>query len=439
MQLPNSFKSFAQNKASQRIAEVATAPCVFYPYQDSPFSYIMAAIKAGVRYESQEDWGASHFLEHILMRSTEKYATLYELSRHVEGIGGQTSAYSTRDLTAYWVKVPTGCEELGLDLLSQILFKPTLKQEFIDLERSIIVHERQRELVNYGRYTANALESLLLEPNPMSRHPVGTDESLARMTPDYLRAFLKKHYHAGNIVVVGAGQPDPSFAGKVEAFLKEAPPGETSKPANFMVESQYPDGSVIIKRSPHKEQVFISMGWRFPVLTDLDLLTWRVINTLLGAGYTSLLNWELREKHSFTYVCNTAMNVYDGMGVFKLHMAMHDRDLPQALGIVTRIIADLASNKIDRKAFDEAVVRHAAGLVTRWQNPLEAVPLVAHLLSRDGRLFDLAGYLSDLEKVKMDRAAELVSRWLAPQDRLVFVCTGSDKVDNMFAQTYRID
>ncbi|MGM9992735.1 MAG: M16 family metallopeptidase [Candidatus Bruticola sp.] len=436
MKLPVSFKEFAECRKAQSLNLNNESKCVVCNNDGSPFVYIFAAVRAGVRYEDKQDWGASHFLEHVVMRGTEKFPALREISRCAEGIGGQISAYSTRDLTAYWVRVPRGMEELGFDLLEQVLFKPLLEQSSIDSEREIIIHERQRELANYGPYVSHAVESLLLAPNPMSRHPVGDDSCLAPMDSAYMRSFLQRFYNCGNICIVGSGNLGNDFAEFVKKFWKQAPKGQAVRPANFFVETSYPDGSVVVKSSEAQEQVFVSMGWRFPVFSYNDLLTWRVINALLGAGYSSLLNLELREKNSLTYVCRTAINVYDGMGVFKLYLSAHLKELPKVFKIIEDIVADFAQGSISKSIFEEAVMRHAADLLSAWSSPLETARILGHSLSRDGEIFDVKAYLEELERVSELRAAELVKRWLNPADRLVFMSGSAKELMTLFPSAY---
>lgn len=436
MKLPASFKEFARCRSAQVMEFSNGARCVVCPNDGSPFAYIFAAVRTGVRYEDRQEWGASHFLEHVAMRGTERFPALHDLSRCAEGIGGQISAYSTRDLTAYWVRVPSGLEALGFELLDQVLFKPLLRQQSIDSEREIIIHERQRELADYGIYVSHAVESLLLAPNPMSRPPVGDDAGLAEMDSAYLSSFHQRIYNRSNLVVIGCGNLSDNFAKSAEDFWQNVPYGTAVKPANFLIESEYPDGSVVLKTSGPAEQAFVSMGWRFPVLTYNDLLTWRVINTLLGAGYSSLFNLELREKNSLTYTCRTAINVYDGMGVFKLYLSAHVKELPKVIGIVEEIIANVAADSLEENIFNEAVMRHAAGVVSKWSNPCEAAPLLGHALSRDGIVFDFAAYLAELEKVGKRRAAELVKKWLNPVDRLVCMSGSAPELRDLFPRTF---
>ena len=69
--------------------------------------------------------------------------------------------------------------------------------------------------------------------------------------------------------------------------------------------------------------------------------------------------------------------------------------------------------------------------------PSETAPLLGHSLSRDGVVFDFAGYLNGLEKVSKARAAELASKWLNPVDRLVCLSGSAEELKTLFPNTYQ--
>lgn len=432
MTLPEGLLAFAGAHPVKATHVRGQVPLVHRRDPGAPTATLLFCMRAGVRYESADHWGASHFLEHILMRGTDRYATLYDITRRIEGIGGQTSAYSTRDLAAYWVKLPPGQEAVGLDILTQVLFHPTIRAEFIDAERAIIRQERQRERTNPSAFTSQAVESLLLLPGPISRHPVGEDAELARMTPDFVRSFLQESYHRSNLVVAAAGNLAPDLEALVDAALADVPDGPPAVPAEFSLDSRLVGQKVVVHPSAHREQVFVALGWRFPVASRKDLITWRVVNTLLGSGYTSLFNQSLRENESLTYVCSTALNSYAGTGIFKMHMALADRDLERALDRVESIVDDVAKGRVARDIFHEAAVRHAAGVIFRCEDSLEVARLLGHSLARDDEVFHLDAYIREVQAVTMEEASALVKEHLVPSERRLLLHTGSPRVQQCY-------
>lgn len=434
MPLPEGLKSFAGAWPVRSDQVPGQVPLVWRATPGHPSATLLFCMRAGVRYESHEHWGASHFLEHILMRGTGLYPTLFDVTRRIESLGGRISAYSTRDLTAFWVKLPPGQERVGLEVLTQVLFHPTLAPEFIEAERAIIRQERLRERHNPAAFVSQAIESLLLQPSPLSRHPIGEDAELARMTPGFIRSFLDQYYHRSNLVVAAAGALSEELPELVREATSRLPDGPPARDADFILDSPLLGKSVVLHPSAQREQIFLGLGWSFPISDRRELVTWRVINTLLGVGYTSLLNQCLREKESLTYVCSTALNTYAGTGLFKMHMALAERDLERVLERVQGILDDLAGGRMPPDLFREAAVRHAAGIVLRWEDSLEVARLLGQTFSREGEPFRLDRYLEEVETVTGEEAAGLIGRHLTPSRRRALLHSGSPRLEKLFPE-----
>ena len=105
--------------------------------------------KLGSRYETPEDNGLSHFLEHMLFRGTERYPDSLALNFAIEELGGTLYAETGRDLSLYQITVDPGLVPQGIALLGEIFGAPAFTQ--IDLERQIILEEINEDLDEDGR------------------------------------------------------------------------------------------------------------------------------------------------------------------------------------------------------------------------------------------------------------------------------------------------
>ncbi len=431
--LPVGMREFAREQ--QVVAsECAGVPLLVAPRLEAPQVSLFCAVRAGVKYESADNWGLAHFLEHILMRGNERYPTIYDIARRVEGVGGHVTAYSTRDIVVFWAKVPRGCEDLGLEVLDQILFHPTFKPEFIEAERTIIKHERLREQNSPVAYASQALEGLLLEPSPLSRHPVGLATTLEAITPEVIRAFAQQYYHRSNLLLVASGSVGAGLEPAIERYIASEPEGPAVKPADFSCASPCLDAPVVLMPSLQRQQVFLAAGWTMPVKDRHQMIAWRVANTLLGSGYTSLLNQTLRERESLVYLCNTAITVYDELGIFRISMATLDENLPRVLAEMERIISQVAEGRLDEDIFYEAKVRHAASVIERCGDPWEAGRLLANTKLREGVVFSAWDYLQELESVTLEEVSALVAAHWTPERRRMLLCTGSERVRREYSQ-----
>jgi predicted Zn-dependent peptidase len=406
---------------------------------DSPTNTIMAAFKDGVAYEEENLWGISHFVEHILFRGTESYPTLYDLSRAVEGIGGQVSAYSTRDLAAYWVKSPSGSEDKSCGILSELLCRTSLKDEFIGMEKEIIKQERLRERNNPTFFNSLVLEQLLLSPDPISRHPVGIDSIVEGFDSTVLRKHIDRYYHGNNLFIGAAGNFSGSFIENMKNLVTCFPQGETPQAADFRVESDYPDASHYHIKSHHKNQVYLSVGWRIKPEDERELFAWRVLCSILGTGYTSLFNRVLREEENITYVCTTNFNLYDESGVYKINLALNEKNLKRAVELIDQIIGDVSQKKISREIFDEAVVKHASNVLFRMEDTCEIAKILSQNLLRNKQDFSLVEYFRSLDKVDFDEVASIASGLLENKSKKVLMMTGSELIEKCFSDVLVIE
>jgi predicted Zn-dependent peptidase len=431
MSLPPALKGTA-GRFPVRHQTLGGVPTAILKNPAAPTAGIVFAFKDGVAYESEELWGVAHLLEHMVFRGTEKHPSLYEVSRRAESVGGRVSAYSTRDAAAFWVKMPAGAEEEALGLLVELLTRPLLRPEHLESEKTVISQERRRELTNPGLVSSLLLENILLHPDPASRHPIGTEEGVARLDCACLREHLGRAYHRGAMAVSAAGNLSAGFERALAKALEAFPRGPARKRASFKLSGGFPDVPTHILPSHHKNQVHLSVGWRFPVTDEEERSTWQALNTLLGAGYTSLLNVLLREKEALTYLCTTKLVFHGGEGVFKINLALDDKDLARVLPLIDGLLGEVKERKISETLFSEAVVRHAAGLVFQLEDSVESARVLGHSLLRGDETFTFMKALEGLERVDFARAAELAGTHLQDRNRKIVLQTGSPEARRVF-------
>src|SRR6476619_2097544 len=99
-------------------------------------SIVMYA-KVGSRYESVDDNGLSHFLEHMLFRGTERLPDAYQINHAIEALGGTLYAETGRDYSLYQISLHPESLVAGLELFGEIFRTPTFSE--IDVERRIIL------------------------------------------------------------------------------------------------------------------------------------------------------------------------------------------------------------------------------------------------------------------------------------------------------------
>ena len=431
----NTFSQFTKN-CQISYGEAAKAPYGIFEMNGAPTTTILLCFRDGVAYEGENQWGLSHFVEHIVFRGSQNYRSLFELSKAIEGVGGRISAYSTRDLTAFWTKLPLGQEKRGLSVLTELLTKPMMAPEHVKAEQAIIHQERQRELANPALNASLLIESILLLPSPIARHPVGLSETIAAITPPTMSQYVGDHYTRANLSVVVAGSPTAGIEKELEAQLTEFAEGNKRSLADFSLSSKI-EAPVVHLLTSHKKQVFVSIGWVFPVAEE-DKCTLKVVNTLLGAGYTSLFNLRLREEENLTYLCTTKVNVYGDKGVFKINFALDEKNLERALFAISETLSEVKEGQCGRELVEAAKLRHCGAVMFAMEDSLTAAKYVGHALLRRGEHFQLEEYFASIDKVTPEQVSQFAKTSLACDKRKMVLLTGSSVVDELFPTAQKL-
>ncbi|MFA5138179.1 MAG: pitrilysin family protein [Elusimicrobiota bacterium] len=419
----NTLQALAARYPVER-ADVRGVPVSTLRMPSTPSLCLLVSFQDGVAYESEADWGISHLLEHLLFRGTASYPTLYEISRRVEGAGGRISAFSTRDMTAFYLKAVAGQEELCVEMLSELLLKPALDEASFPSELAVIEQERRREEGNLPLVASQLSESLVLAPDPICRHPIGWLPLLKNLRAAALREHLRAAYHLGSLSVAWAGALRPDLSALTESFVSAFPAGPARQRTSFPVRPPG-DGADIVVVPRGRGQAHLSLAWPFPVPDRRTQTAWRVLNTLLGAGYSSLLNWTLREKHALTYLCVTRLNFYGKKGVFRVNLSLGPSDIPEAIERIDSVI----HGRIGAQVLQEALRRIATDRLMRLEDPLETAHglLAPPSLSPAEALQDLA----DIQPADLER---LCAEHLRPELRKTAVVSGAKEAARLFPQ-----
>src|SRR5207248_5537137 len=94
----------------------------------------------GSRDEPDTLAGASHFLEHLLFKGTATRSA-QEIAEDVEAVGGEMNAFTTKEYTAYYIRILDESLDLAVDILSDVVWAPAFRPDEVDCERQVILEE----------------------------------------------------------------------------------------------------------------------------------------------------------------------------------------------------------------------------------------------------------------------------------------------------------
>ena len=187
---------------------------------------IGAWIGVGARDEPASLAGVSHFLEHLLFKGTDTRSAT-AISQAVDRVGGDINAYTSKEYTTYYCRVPARVAPLGVELLGDVLTAPALRDDDIESERRVILDELAMDDDSPEDVAHRMFAERVFAAHPLGRETAGERESVARISAADVRRFFDEHYRTGNTVVAIAGAVDPDdVVGWVEKAFAEMPSGD---------------------------------------------------------------------------------------------------------------------------------------------------------------------------------------------------------------------
>ena len=290
---------------------------------------IVLYVGAGSRYETPEEAGISHFVEHMCFKGTPRRPTSKEISETIEGLGGVLNAATDRELTTYWCKVPVTHFRLALDVLADIIHEPLFDPEEIEKERHVILEELSMSY-DVPSYRADLLIDEVMWPDqPLGRDVGGTRESVHNITRDMLMQYMQRQYTIPNLVVSIAGNiPDDEAAEAVDLHFRNRTSHQPS-PLFPAEDGQSAPRMGLERRKTEQAHVCIAvkgLSSRHPDRYALDLL-----NGVLGEGMSSRLFLELREKQSLVYDVHTTTSHLKDCGTFITYAGVDPKNTRKAI------------------------------------------------------------------------------------------------------------
>ncbi|MFM2130194.1 MAG: hypothetical protein RL477_1740, partial [Pseudomonadota bacterium] len=247
-------------------------------------------VGVGARHETPEVNGVSHMLEHMAFKGTGR-RTAQSLVEEVENVGGQINAYTSRENTAYYLRVLAADVPMAVDILADILQNPTFDGEELERERAVIIQEIGQcedtpDDVIFDHFQATAFPAQAL-----GRSILGTHDLVAGMTRESIAGYMKGHYGADRMVLAAAGKVDHHALVRLAETSFTALPilGKTRPDA-----ARYGGGERLQERE--LEQVHVVLGFPGVAYDDPDYSTISVLSSVLGGGMSSRLFQEVREK-----------------------------------------------------------------------------------------------------------------------------------------------
>ena len=171
------------------VESIAGVPVVLRPRDEAPGVAAGLFYPAGSRYEEKNEHGAAHFVEHLLFKGTKK-RSCKEISREVEGRGGDLNAFTGEETLCLHGRVPAGHGAELVSLLAEMALESTFPEDEVERERGVITEEIRMMDDQPAVVAGEALNALLWPGQALGRSIAGTIASVGGYSPERAGGLL---------------------------------------------------------------------------------------------------------------------------------------------------------------------------------------------------------------------------------------------------------
>ena len=332
--------------------------------------------------ESQSGW--AHLLEHMVFKGAGERSAK-AIVEAIEAAGGQINAATGYERTSFQVRALKDGLSLGLEVLADLVQRPTLRADDLIREKPVIAQEIAEAADTPDDRVFDLAQSAAFAGQSLGRPILGTEESVAAAAPDTLAAFHAGLYAPDAIVISAAGAVSEAelldLAGA--RFGSASLPAETVRSPG----ARFVGGEVVTPSALEQAHVVLQL----PAIgsRDPDYFVLRLFAEILGGGMSSRLFQEVRETRGLVYAIDAYADTYAEAGILGVYFGAAAADAAEAARVTAGQIATLARHVHDDELARAKAQLKAATFMAR-ESTLARADLVAGQTLLFGRLFTVA-------------------------------------------------
>ena len=324
----------------------------------SPVVYVGIMVGAGTRHEQPNENGMAHYIEHCVFKGTEHY-TARQIINHIEGIGGEINAYTTKEETTFYAATLSNHFRTTLHLLADMVLHPTFSKKETDKEVTVILDEIESYNDSPSELIYDDFENMIFEGSSLAMPILGTKKTLRRISksPDIALSWMQQHYRPermvlfvlGNVstqqVLSAATREFGELSSITSAASQTSTTSPTSNPSSF---------SRTYRRHTHQTHIMLG-SYAYPIGHPKQLTMYLLNNILGGGSMSSRLYLSLREKHGLVYNVDSQATPLSDTGYWNIYMACEPQHKDQCMELCHAELRKLRDTRMSSSQLERAL------------------------------------------------------------------------------------
>ena len=370
---------------------------------------ILTALDAGARSERPEENGMAHFLEHLVFKGGEKYATYRDVNQAAEGIGAVLNAYTSHDLVAFHITARAERALEAADLLTDFVARPRIDADELERERGVVVQEIARANDQPSVMAEHLIDAAVFGDHPLGRPVLGPEEHIRdSFTREGIVSFRDRRWSParGAALVVG-NLESLNGDGRLEELFGRFP----ARPEPGPFDPAPPVEPRVLVRERDSNQSHLRMSYRpqVEISKPSDRAALQIYSTLLGGSMGSRLFDEIREQRGLAYSVHSVAHAYADVPVLQLSAGLDSAKCVEAYGRMKEIVTELRKQGPTADEVERARAYAAGARAIAFENSGAVARYAAQQAIVFGEDVNPDRVIALLDEVPYERVAEVAA------------------------------
>ncbi len=371
-------------------------------------------VGVGARNESEDINGVAHFLEHMAFKGTTT-RNAKSIAEEIEKVGGFVNACTSRETTAYHIKVLKEDISLAVEILADILQDSIFDKVELERERGVILQEIGRSYDTPDDVIFDYFQHQAFPAQPMGRPILGTIDLIKNMPRQKIVDYMNSNYVAPRIIISAAGNIDHKyFFDLASKQFSRFPENNISNPEP----ANYSGGKFIKKKD--LEQIHVVYGFKGTPYGHALHYPFMVFSSILGGGMSSRLFQEVREKRGLAYSIYSFKSTYQDSGLFGIYSGTGKDKLKELLPVIRDEIIALENNVTEEEIM-KSKAQIKSSILMSMENNSSRCEKVAQQLLVYGEPISTADIVNKVESVEKDDISKIVRFLMKEKPTLAIV------------------
>jgi predicted Zn-dependent peptidase len=371
-------------------------------------------IATGSRYESEQQAGLSHLIEHLLFKGSAKYSSL-QIDQIFDAMGAELNAGTGKETTSVYARVIDQHLSEAFDVMVDMVFRPTFQE--IDAEREVILEEIAMYEDDPQEKVFDVFGEAVFGSEPLGRAIIGRAEVIAQTSTEEIARFHAARYFPGNVVIAAAGAVDHD---ELVHLTNERVADRRASPTAGIIGpgSGKPREVTASKRRFERkdtEQYHICLGGLGISRHDDRRFALRVLDTLFGGTSSSRLFQEVRERRGLAYSVYSFTSAYQDTGQVGLYLGTRPENLRESMAVVGRELERLREDPGSEEELERAKENLKGRVVLALESTGARMNRLGSEVLAGERLLSIDEVVARIEAVTRQDLEGLVEELWAPE------------------------